>query len=613
MNHSFFRLSILGLLLTVKTAVFAYVLFEVDGLYYKTTSSSTVAVISNNSYKSTFSGNIVIPQVVENNGYSYNVTSIGESAFSSCSKLTSVTFQNNITSIEMNAFKDCSNLEIIDIPQTVSYIDGWAFNGCNKLEKVIIHDISAWCGVRLYKYQSSSGLSLPPHHLYLNNEEIINLVIPGNVNSVSPYTFRNCPYIQSVFLSEGVKTVGDCAFQGCSNLVSLKIGGSTERIEGKTFDGCESLKSIYICDSEKELILGDFSQYGGGLFIDSKLKSVYIGRNLFYSGCNSFGGALLYYEKNSNASPFANQSELNDVTIGEKMTVIPSNLFSGCKSITSITIPPNIEKIGDFSFFQCNNLRNLIIEDSETSLSLGWNFHEYVEVSGVFETCGIDSLYLGRNLEYRTRSGSIGNIYPFERNSLSFVQIGNTVTEIEEGLFANSKLESIELSNNITSIGHEAFSGTYITSIIIPNSVTSIGDFALCSKNLTSVTIGSNVVSIGNGQFCDCDDLRTVISFNPTPPTLRNGIPPFTWKTLYYGTLFVPIGSKASYSSSPDWKDFHNIQELDFSAIIPLEQNNTLSMIKKVYTLKGECVNPSEDYCLPKGIYIKDGKKVVIK
>ena len=58
-----------------------------------------------------------------------NVTSIGESAFSSCSGLTNITIPDSVTSIGNSAFYECTGLTSIMIPSSVTNIDGWAFGG----------------------------------------------------------------------------------------------------------------------------------------------------------------------------------------------------------------------------------------------------------------------------------------------------------------------------------------------------------------------------------------------------------------------------------------------------------------------------------------------------
>ena len=58
-------------------------------------------------------GDMVIPPSVTHDGITYDVTSIGSSAFSSCSGLTSITIPYSVTLIESKAFHKCVNLSSV--------------------------------------------------------------------------------------------------------------------------------------------------------------------------------------------------------------------------------------------------------------------------------------------------------------------------------------------------------------------------------------------------------------------------------------------------------------------------------------------------------------------
>ncbi len=57
-----------------------------------------------------YKGNIVIPESIVYEGVECSVTSIGNSAFSSCNELNSVVIPNSVTAIGNNAFMICSSL-----------------------------------------------------------------------------------------------------------------------------------------------------------------------------------------------------------------------------------------------------------------------------------------------------------------------------------------------------------------------------------------------------------------------------------------------------------------------------------------------------------------------
>lgn len=84
------------------------------------------------------SGELIIPATVTDKGNSYSVTAIGDNAFHSCTRLTSVTIPKGVTAIGIRAFSDCENLTSVTIPEGVTTIGGRAFSGCTSLTSVTI-------------------------------------------------------------------------------------------------------------------------------------------------------------------------------------------------------------------------------------------------------------------------------------------------------------------------------------------------------------------------------------------------------------------------------------------------------------------------------------------
>ena len=182
--------------------------FVADGIRYIIGENNTVFVTSG---KTKYSGEVIIPEKVTFNDTSYTVTEIGESAFSDCSGLTSVTIGNSVISIGRSAFSGCSGLTSITIPNSVTSIDMHAFSYCSSLTSV---------------------------------------TIPNNVTILTNYVFKGCIGLTSVTIGNGVGIIADGAFEYCDNLESVIIGTNVTFIAGYTFTQ-KSLK--YICFTSEKL------------------------------------------------------------------------------------------------------------------------------------------------------------------------------------------------------------------------------------------------------------------------------------------------------------------------------------------------------------------------
>ena len=114
-------------------------------LYYTITSNIepyTVMITHPSTYGGTYAyygytkpnGEIIIPATVSYSGINYQVTSIGQSAFRKCDRLTSISIPNSVTSICQDAFNGCDYLAAIKIPNTINSIEASSFDGCSRLQ-----------------------------------------------------------------------------------------------------------------------------------------------------------------------------------------------------------------------------------------------------------------------------------------------------------------------------------------------------------------------------------------------------------------------------------------------------------------------------------------------
>ena len=306
---------------------------EIDGINYDLNAETKQATVIRRFWPNEYSGEIVIPLSVEHEGTTYRVTSIGKSAFSRCSGLISVAIPNSVTSIGESAFSGCSGLTSVTIPNSVTSMEDEAFYGCSGLTSVHISDMAAWCNIN-FAYFSSNPLYYA-HHLYVNGEEVKDLVIPNSVTSIGESAFYGCSGLTSVTIPNSVTSIGGYAFSGCSGLTSVTIPNSVESIGSCAFFNCSVLTSVHISD-----------------------VATWCNINFSDPESNPLGYADYLY---------INGEEVKDLVIPNSVTSIGNYAFSGCSVLTSITIGNSVTSIGDYAFW-CSGLTSVAIPNGVTSI-----------------------------------------------------------------------------------------------------------------------------------------------------------------------------------------------------------------------------------------------------
>ena len=362
-------------------------------------------------YSNEYTGNVVIPKSVDYNGNTYPVTSIGQSAFSGCSDLTSVTIPTSVTTIGSYAFYNCSGLTSITIPDDVTFIGRDAFNGTawynNQPEGLV------YAGKFVYNYKGT----MP------NNTEV---EIKDGTLGIASYAFDGCSGLASIKIPNSVVSIGYYAFSGCTSMTAITIPNSITAINESTFRGCGRLATVTIPNSVTSI--GNYAFYGC-----SALASITIPSGVTTIGSYAFNGC----------------STLSSIIIPNKVTSIGEYTFSGCSGLTSITIPNSVTTIGQYAFYNCNSLTSVTIPNSITSID------QYA-----FQNCsGLSSI------EFHCQA--IGSWFSFI-TSINEIIIGEEVTSIGQNAFNGcSGIVSITIPNSVTSIGNYAFQGcSGITTIV---------------------------------------------------------------------------------------------------------------------------------------------------
>ena len=520
------RIFTIFLTLFVASSVWAET-FEVNNIRYSVTNSTnkTVAVIKSKS-EDGYSGNMTIPSSVTYNGITYTITSINESVFTNCIKLTSITIPNTVTSLG-STFEGCTNLSSVTIPESITKIDDNAFNGCTSLTLVAIPNNVSSIGD--YAFNDCTSLA--------------SVIMTNSVTSIGNYAFSGCTNLTSIIISNSVTSIGVGAFKDCTSLISVTIPERVTAINGSTFKGCTSLTLVAIPNSVSSIGSNAFSGC-------TSLTSITIPENISSSSdisTNAFEGCTSITSLIWNAISYTDEGEfdatdeqwlkwnaigkivhqITNLVIGEnvKKFLDVYHFLNNVTNLKSITLnAPNCEFREDFpqNFYSiAYQFTDLIIGERVSVIPYGLIGNSYFTSITMPKTMYVNSLYLQKDgIRYRVINGecvvAIGATDTYKDVVIpNSITAGNTFFVKSIEYYGNNwqSLTSITIQNGVESIGDNAFGGcTNLTSIAIPSSITSIGEHAFrnCS-GLTSIILPEGVITIGNNAFTGCTGITSMV------------------------------------------------------------------------------------------------------
>ena len=350
-----------------------------------------------------------------------SVTSIGNWAFYGCTSLTAIAIPEGVASIGSETFRECSSLTTITIPNSVTSIGNYAFYNCTNLAAITCEATtpptiggntfygastsipvyvpassveaykSAWssftniqpiiiasgtCGVKLtWKLTDDGKLTIegtgamqgydyPESPWYSYGEFITEVVIPESVMNIGKGIFWDCTGLTEVTIPAGVTSIDNYAFAGCRNLVAVSVPESVTSIGAFAFQNCESLADITVPEGVTSIL------------------------NYAFENCNS----------------------LASITIPARVTSICSHALFGCSGLTSITCkattPPTIED--EWALYGIDNSIPVYVPRGSSASykeAEGWSEFKNIRILGgksytlTVKAAGHATLYLDYDVE----------------------------------------------------------------------------------------------------------------------------------------------------------------------------------------------------------------------
>lgn len=388
---------------------------QINSINYRTFSDGTAMVLPNHYEESSgdivsiglnngYDGEVVIPEIITNNGVDYTVTKAYEGTFSNSTRMTRIT-----------------------LPSTLINLGSTPFTSCNKLTEIIVSDGNP-------AYSSENGI------LYNNDKTILiaypggkagSFEVPSSVTQIADGAFYGCSKLTSIHLPSTVQHLGKCAFRACLLLTEVNIPDGITRMEDGVLRGCSSLKQIVVPESVTSI--GDYAFY-----YCQSLTSIQIKGPVTSIGSYALGSCV----------------KLPSVELPSTLLTMGDRVFDGSSKLSTIDIPASLQSMGIANFRGCTELQSITV-------SPGSNY--FCSEDGVLFDKNKERLICCPSLKQKVYElpstvKKIDSYAFFTCRYLSDIKLPLSLIEIGTSAFANcSSLTKLKLPNSLRRIGKSAF------------------------------------------------------------------------------------------------------------------------------------------------------------
>ena len=413
-----------------------------------------------------------------------SLISIGSNAFSSCNRLTQITFPDTLTEIGAFSFAQCSELSHIFNAKNINLINEYSFYECTKLGSIDLYNVSV-CEKFAFAncYSLTSIGENTPNLIYIGSfcfsecKSLLNISLNNRDLLIMPYSFYKCTSLSQV-LHINVEKISGSIIPYCTSIQYIQFGLNVKHIGAGLLNNCPNVHSLIflektpISKDPDGLIIGDHA------FEDCvQIKKMNLPRHTIQILDYAFCGC-------ENLNIFLNFSE--------SIEIIGDHAFerAGIYGI-NISHSNKLKAIGKYTFFNCPNLFCNIVFPSSI-IEIGECAFSYSPITGDIKLQeGVVRVGLAA---FKGCDNAKGELF-----------LPNSLIIIEDYAFSNSAiLGTLVFPNKLKIIGNYAFAhdSGIIGPVVIPKSVERVGNSAfLKCTGISEITFNNKSMEVGDHAF----------------------------------------------------------------------------------------------------------------
>ena len=386
--------------------------FESGGLFYNIldAEAKTVEVTCRNftdwDTQSDYTGDIVVPAIVENGGTTYKVIKIGQLSFKR-SEITSLTISEGIEIIGQDICEGCGQLKELSLPTSLKSIEYAAFWSCYSLTSVSLPEGLITLGNDVFHYCSGmKDLQLPSTLTEIGERAFgcCGSLTRVKSNILTPFAISNATFSSDESWNNGVNNpIPSSAYlivpQGTKSAYMSYEGWTTFAgiYEGEPQEITlpDGLKYSYITDERIATVIGWENLDSEELTIRSIVEINGENYNVKSVGPNAFSdcGIIRSITFEDGIETIGNYAfrwcyNLRSISFSSTIKKLNVSAFQSCNQLSSLTIPEGVQVLEDWAFSDCNKLSKVELPSTLTSMGNGvfWRCSSLYAVNSHIQT-----------------------------------------------------------------------------------------------------------------------------------------------------------------------------------------------------------------------------------